>query len=295
MTFGSAERNIAILLKKNNTFLFNEKQYKILISGKPTCKKGEPKTDIYVMAENTSRKKLEFKISFKLENADFIENKMNEERAKALLGENWIEIIKNSTLPLKDVFETKKLIFKKRFGHTQKGSITLGWKFELLNKSSGELSGIMKLSEDQVIDVYAGTHISDDKKNSKIENQIIPNSGIANYILIKNNIRTTQDVIDNLYTIDEYVKLNPDIYFACKALNYRTFQEKYDGNRPLSVFIKWKVENNNLIPQFIYNKPLITKGTEIANILKNCLSELNIVTTDDINHNFVENSSIIIE
>lgn len=44
--------------------------------------------------------------------------------------------------------------------------------------------------------------------------------------------------------IKDYVKMHPDIYFACKALNYRTFAEKWDGNRPLSVQVNWSAEQN---------------------------------------------------
>lgn len=42
--------------------------------------------------------------------------------------------------------------------------------------------------------------------------------------------------------IDEYIKAHSDIYFACKALNYRTFKQKYDGDRPLSVQVDWEVK-----------------------------------------------------
>lgn len=42
--------------------------------------------------------------------------------------------------------------------------------------------------------------------------------------------------------IDEYIKAHSDIYFACKTLNYRTFKQKYDGDRPLSVQVDWEVK-----------------------------------------------------
>ena len=72
-TFGDAERNIQRLLAIGQSFVLSWVDYIIRKSGKPTCSKGEPKTDIYVLAESKDRALLvEIKISFKKENADFI-------------------------------------------------------------------------------------------------------------------------------------------------------------------------------------------------------------------------------
>lgn len=109
-TFGAAERRIAQLLRKGCTFIFQGQKYTVINSGKPTCRKGEPKTDIYVEAQSESGDTIEIKISYKKENADFIENKTNAERAKALFGDEWSDIIINATESIRRVFETKKLI-----------------------------------------------------------------------------------------------------------------------------------------------------------------------------------------
>ena len=55
-------------------------------------------------------------------------------------------------------------IYKEAFKKTEKGAITLGWKFELLNKPAGELSGKMSLTKQQIYDVYAGTNLSEEKR-----------------------------------------------------------------------------------------------------------------------------------
>lgn len=152
-TFGDAERNIQRLLAIGQSFVLSGVDYIIRKSGKPTCSKGEPKTDIYVLAESKDRALLvEIKISFKKENADFIENKTNSERAELLLGPNWKELIIEATRSVASSFENKKLIYKVKGGRTEEGSITLGWKYELLNKSGGELSGVVDLTRDQVIE-----------------------------------------------------------------------------------------------------------------------------------------------
>ena len=269
--FGDAERRILAFMAEGTEFVFQEKNYKIILSGKPTCHKGEPKTDIYILAESASDK-VEIKISYKKENADFIENKMSADRAEQLFGENWVNIIEQSTMAISDRFEERMLIYKNKFKRTEKGAITLGWKFELLNKNSGDLSGKMLLTEEQVIDVYAGSNLADDKRNAMVSGQVIENSGIANYILMDENVNSAQDVIDKMVPIKEYVKMHPDIYFA----------GKWDGDRPLSVQVYWNAEDNKLIPELVYDQPLTVKGNEVANRLLHYMKKLNIKTTDDI-------------
>ena len=96
-TFGEAERRIASLLRAGNTFFYNGDNFTIINSGKPTCVKGEPKTDIYVEAESEYGDIIEIKITYKKENADFIENKTNAVRAAALFGDDWENIIMQAT------------------------------------------------------------------------------------------------------------------------------------------------------------------------------------------------------
>lgn len=279
--FGDAERRILTFMTEGTEFVFQDKKYRVILSGKPTCNKGEPKTDIYILAESV-HDKTEIKISYKKENADFIENKMSAERAEQLFGTDWEGIIEQSTTAIHDRFEERMLIYKNKYKRTAKGAITLGWKFELLNKNSGDLSGKMLLMEEQVIDVYAGSNLSEDKRNAMVCGQVIEDSGIANYILMDEDVHSAQDVIDKMIPITEYVKLHPDIYFACKALNYRTFAEKWDGDRPLSVQVFWDAEENKLVPKLVYDKPLTIKGNEVAGRLLQYMKLLNIKTTDDI-------------
>ena len=109
--FGAAERRIGKIFAQGKVFTLNENTYEILFSGKPTCKSGEPKTDIYVLLENDGKVE-EIKISYKKENADFLENKTNAERAKQIFGPNWNVIIEESTLTLKKQFEDRLLCYK---------------------------------------------------------------------------------------------------------------------------------------------------------------------------------------
>lgn len=90
--FGDAERRILGFMAAGAGFKFNGEHYIVVLSDKPTCYKGEPKTDIYILAKSKVNE-IEIKISYKKENADFIENKMSAERAEQLLeliGSKWL-------------------------------------------------------------------------------------------------------------------------------------------------------------------------------------------------------------
>lgn len=294
-TFSESEKKIINMFQPETTFDYKGKTYKVTLAGKPTCKKGEPKTDIYIEAHNIlTSERTEFKISFKKQNADFLENKTNAERAAQLLGDNWSSIISTATENLRANFEERPLIYKNKFKRTEAGAITLGWKFELLNKASGELSSDMSLTHAQVVDVYAGTNLSSEKKDAIVNGTKIPGSGIANFILFEDKpINNAQEAINSLITINDYVIDHPKVYFACKALNYRTFHQKYDGNRPLGVYVKWYVENGKLSHKLCFKTPLLYGGHEAAKNLTDSLAQLNIKTTDEIDETNVKDITII--
>lgn len=294
--FSDSERYIKELFPRGTMFTNNNKHYEVILSDKPTCSKGEPKTDLYILVnELESNTRKELKISVKKSNADFLENKIGDERALAIFGQDWKYIINACTMQLEDKFINKPLIYKRKKGKSNAGSITLGWKFELLNKSSGELSNKIVLSKKQVIDVYSGTNLPDDKKNALINRNRVPNSGIANCLLIGNTevYNAAQDVINNIIPITAYIESHPDIYLACKALNYRTFEQKFDGDRPLCVFIDWNIKDGKLTPNVRFDAPLVTCGNAVALKLFTALNTLNINTTDDITPQNVSSTDFV--
>ena len=283
-SFGASERRICGLFLPGARFYYGGTEWVVVLSGKPTCHHGEPKTDIYIAARSPSGQVREFKLSFKQENADFLENKMTAERAALLFGRNWQRIISNATTNLYHAFASRPLIYKSGYRKVEAGSITLGWKFELLNVDSGRLSGNMLLSRSQVIDVYAGTHLPGDKRHATVSGYVIPDSGIANCILVEDHFfRSPQDVVDSLISVEEYVAEHPQVYFACKALNYRTFRGKYDGDRPLAVYVDWWAEGGRLCSALRFDTPLMQGGDDAFEGLHRAMRQLRVRTTDELN------------
>ena len=274
--FIEAEEVVRKFFPKGTTFDYEGEEYMVIDSGKPLPQKGkgEPKTDIYVCAQSEGTTK-EFKISYKKKNADFLENKMKSDRAEQIFGANWKEIIEENTKRISDRFEETPVLFLDQRKKTEPGSMTLGWRFELFNKLQGGLSGKMEnLTRDQVYEVYAGKKLEERKRNAKVNGKVIPNSGSADYILVTDDVDSAQDIINRLQPIGEYIDENPDIYYGCKALNYRSKKKKMEGNRALSVQVDWHVEDEKLSIDIEYEKPLMRDGKQMKAAVETCLKLL---------------------
>lgn len=271
--FIKAEKVVREYFTNGTTFNYEGIKYTVINSGKPLPQKGkgEPKTDIYVCARGGDAIK-EFKISYKKENADFLENKMKCDRAKQIFGEGWEEKIKENIKRVSEEFEEVPVIFLNHKKKTEAGSMTLGWRLELFNKPQGKLSGkIEDMKTDQVYEVYAGEKLEDRKRNAKVNGKVIPNSGVAEYILVTDEVKSAQDIINRMQPIKEYIERNPDVYFGCKALNYRSVKKKIEGNRDLVVQVDWYVEDDKLRRNIEYEKPLMRDGKQMKSKVEECL------------------------
>ncbi len=281
--FSKTETELRKLFHKSDSFKFLGETYEVKVVGKPLTMKGECKTDLYIHAESASGEAKEFKISIKQRNADFLENKMNFERAREIFGEDTSNILSKSIQAIKDKFESTPIVYFD-LHKPQRHKMTLGWKFEIMNKLSGYKSGKLVLTEQQKIEVYTGQNLSADKRNSKLNGVIRENSGVANYILhVDSTIDKDVDFYMNeLLLIEEYAK-QKDLYFACKALNYRVVDDKWDGDRPLAVFVNWIITDAKVYGNLIYNKPLLVRGNEIGEKAKELLKKINIDSTNFMN------------
>jgi len=275
--FSNTEKALRDLFSAHDRFVYKDKEYSVKVVGKPSPPKGECKTDIYILAEDIDHNPKEFKISIKQKNADFLENKMRLERAVEIFREEAQDIIINYIESIKSDFENEILVFFDKRGRTSAKSITLGWKFEILDKVSKNRSGILELSHQQKVEIYSGQKRPLDKKNSKVYGTPYTNSGIANYILVVDlSIDQNLDYyLDRLIPIEDFVR-GKELYFSCKALNYRAEKNKWDGDRPLCVYVDWKIKEGKLTSNIIYNDPLRTKGNEVGKNVSKILKNLNI-------------------
>lgn len=286
-TFSQTEVDILAKFKPGTNFIFKQTDYTVLISGKPSPSKGECKTDLYILAEDKNKNSIEIKVSIKQHNADFLENKMSLERAIQIFGDDAQSTIEKSILTIKQSFLDDFLVTFNQYGRTEAKTLKIGWKFELLNKGGGDKSGLLQLTDDQKLNVYAGTNLTIDKKNSKVNGLEIVDSGIANYIFELENgkIYSSQTIIDNLEDINDFI-VGKNIYFACKAINYRVTADKWDGNRPLSVYVNWSIVNDQLLAKIMFSNPLGSTANDIGNNIKGLLKILKI---DDTNFHQLKN------
>lgn len=294
------EDRILSLLSVGKQFIFNGITYKVIISGKPRATDGEPKTDVYIKAEeiNNSAQKTEFKLSIKKKDADFLGNKISAETAISIFGDQWQSIICNSIIKnIRQKIEQRKLIYKKKYGKTNAGSICLGWRLDIMNKISGDLSGELVLTNGQKYEILTGENSSEDKKNSLINNEIIEDSGIANYMIdniVLNDLENVDQIAQYCKVINNDYAADLSMFFALKALNYRSFDCKWDGDRPLAVAINWSVEENKLKPKIIFDEPLVIKGNQMAQNLKRSLEQIRVKNTNELNTDNVHNYSQIV-
>lgn len=280
--YTKSEQFILSLFPQGSTFNFNGKEFTVTISGKPRPSRGECKTDVYIEAVAPDNDAIEIKISIKQSNADFLENKISLSRAIEIFGKDAQNIITGCTLPLYKKFTSDPLIYFDSFGKTEAHTLKLGWKFELVNKLSGEKSGELMLDEQQKHDVFARINLPAEKKDCFVNGIQIPDSGVANYILnlADNNISRDQ-CIAMLQPIADFAK-SQRIYFACKALNYRFDKDKWDGPRPLAVYVNWTVSNDMLNANLVFDRPLELNGNDTGEHLKSVLSTLKINRFDDL-------------
>ncbi|MCU7202486.1 hypothetical protein [Turicibacter sanguinis] len=260
--YGLLEQHIIDLFEKEKYFVFNNIQYEVQLVGKPRPMSGECKTDVYVLGKNNENT-IELKISVKdEETTEFQGNKLTADVVETYLGSNWSDILTKGILQIKQEFENRPLIYVTKHHPTLPNSITLGWKLEISTKKRNLCTEI-PLNDQEIRDyVYKGTTQSEIKMNSSINGQTIINSGVANYIIKStiSKLNTTSDVISQLIDIDKF-KIDPT-YFIFTANNYRTVEDKSDGNRTLAVAIKWEFINHQLTPNFIYDQPLKFTGRD---------------------------------
>jgi hypothetical protein len=266
-----------ILLKKfqqSNTFIYKSNEYSIIKSGKPSPSKGECKTDLYIRAHNIEKKESrEFKVSIKLDTAEFIENKTSLERAQQILGPNATQIISEASKTINFKFDQANLIKRKA---DSSFTVLIGWKFEIFFDTSRRLSVQPNLTVTQKEEILSGKNNNADKKNAIVNGSRVINSGIADTFLeISSDLNlvstmTIQEIVNKFESISSVVN-RKNINFGFTALNYRSDKSKWDGNRPLAVWIEWSIKNGKLNGELVYDSPFKKSGDEIGNKIRKLL------------------------
>ena len=286
MADDGAEIKIRNILKKIKTFQLNSSKYEIVQLSKPTVSGGggETKTDIYIRAKNKSNnKEEEIKISYKKPSFSFVENKIKSNRAKAIYGNNWSKIIQEQINEIRDNFLAKPLVYFEKNGRIEKGSITLGWRYEMEHSGSRSLG--VKIKQDIAAQVWENKGAQAQYKDGIVDGKEIPLSGMPNFCLTidPEDINTPDDIFGNLVSMKELILTHGDITAAFLAQNYRSHKQKQEGNRRhLGVWIEWKILNGKLACEYVFDKPLEMESLPRLENLDECLREIGI----DLRKNF---------
>ena len=286
MADAGAEIRVRNALKKIKTFELNSSKYKIIQLSKPTVSGGggETKTDIYIKAKNRSNgNEEEIKISYKRQSFSFVENKIKSHRAEAIYGKEWSEIICEQINEIRDNFLAKPLIYFESTGHTERGSFTLGWRYEMEHNGKRKLQ--VKVKQDIAAQVWKNKGAQARYRDGIVDGEKIPFSGMPNFSLTiePDDVKTADDVFRNLVSMDELIQTHGNITAAFLAQNYRSHKQKQEGNkRHLGVWINWKIVNGKLDCEYVFDKPLEMESRPRLENLKDCLKELGI----DLERNF---------
>jgi len=277
MADGGSETDIREILDDAN-FTFEGKDYKIIQNSKPSK---ETKTDFYILAkslnDNATR---EFKISYKKNTFSFVENKVKTHRIPHIYGKNWSEILKNQIKPLKDSFNQEVLV------NFVNETIKLGWRYEIEQMDAPGIGGrslSQKIQQNIAHQVLWGENCSEKMCDALVDGKKIKNSGIPDYILIKNpdEIKTANDVFSDLQDIRNYAENHSEMRAGFIAQNYRwSFSNKKwktEGfSRGFAVWIDWSVENKKLVGTIITDKPFEKTAGDVIENLHICLDKIGI-------------------
>ena len=277
--FSDAEKKLRDTIS-NKSFTWKGEKFTTGQAYKPEKKGsgGECKTDCYVLVTRDIDKQVqEIKISYKKENASFIENKIRKERAEIIFGKDWSNTIKKQITQIKKNLQDEFLFYLEDDRKTKKGSIKLGWRYEMEVNGTRPLG--TAIEQDVGKCVWENKNGNKDYRNCPVNGKKIDNSGVPNYALIRNpeKIDSIEDIFPNLIPIADVIE-NGIITSAFTAHNYNPFRDYQGGgtNRHLSVPIDWSIKNNEITANLIFDKPLEFNSNTQLEKLKNVLKELDI-------------------
>ncbi|MCM1127796.1 MAG: hypothetical protein NC429_15155 [Lachnospiraceae bacterium] len=258
------EEHIIDIFASQRLFTYQGRLYEVLTADKPRPQGagGECKTDVFVrVRERETSNLFDLKISVKSEGSqEFQQNKVSARTAEDFFGNGWEYIVMESALSIEEHFRNRILLYASERYPIKPNSMTLGWKLEIASKKR-ELSVKVPLTDEEIREyVYRGVNQPENKKNSIVNNMVVFDSGVADYMLVTEipRINSAEDVINQMIPIAGY-PVN-DTYFIFTANNYRTDVKTADGPRPLAVRIEWNCLGGKLIPRLCFDSPLQYTG-----------------------------------
>ena len=295
MADAGAEQNVRDILD-HSEFTYEDRRYKIITNAKPYP---ETKTDFYILAKDlTDETERVFKISYKKRSYSFIENKIQPHRIIMIYGKNWTDILQ-SQISQRNTIE-ENIYWKKKTPEVhladsfnnfpvidfKKERIMLGWRYEIEQLDAPKTgtrfhSGMIK--QDISSQVFWGDGCSDEMRDAIVNDVRIPNSGIPDFILIKDpeEIQNADDVFSNIENIREHAREHNEMRASFLSQYNRWLEDKNkwktEGfSRVFAVWVEWNVIGGNLRGRPVLNQPLERPSGEVIQNLKNCLEEMNI-------------------
>ena len=282
------EKYVMETFKEGTRFLRGDNEWVVDICGKPVVQfgGGEPKTDVFVRLICTSGKRNgdteDYKFTIKKPDANFLQNKASRKQMNDMLGEKKAtELIiaavrdilgRNMESLIKDIAVKKGV---KRWSGDKELSdrFNLGYRWDITKQRNGKRSYKPVLTDEEKFDILSGRSMPEEKRNAKVNGQIIENSGVANYYLETDLTGPTHidDLLKKCKPVDDPFLLDSlEFYITLKALNYYYYPSSHcshhDGPRPLAIYTSYDDDFNGTI-KFDINESLITNGNDRAKIL----------------------------
>lgn len=274
--YAKSEEKIVELFSEGAKFRYKDRNFTSITVGKPVVAngRGEGKTDIYIKAKDEMGQEEEIKISFKQKNADSYENWVSAERAQDIFGSGWKKVFWQSLVENQDNFKSSYKDAQRISLENGSNAAVLGYAVDIRSKSRA-LSTQLTLTNQQKKEIFSGATLPENKRNCMVGKERIDDSGVATHMLVANSIKTPQEAIDKMVSMDEYVKNHKgELYLSYKAVNARKIKGWDASSRPLAVSIeRFKDNDGSIKRRFKFDNPL---GYSSKESLENFLSVNNL-------------------